>query len=284
MTFCAQIEGQILDHFLLKENLPLVSTFEVGLVTGQSGWPWGDWIEPDPADGYARVAMYDYDWSVSVDGVVTNVNPIVFPVATGDWGTLSAPIASWVMWGGTVEFFTWGNTYAFGNLDDNKIVKAGEVAILAPGAMKIAQDGTGTPIGFTNYAEDAILNHMFSKVFHTAPDIWVGLLQGPASEKMTNTNCYELPFANGYGRVRVYPSDWSPEVPENPQSRVNEWSIGFPMATAPWGEVNFLGLFDVATPGESGHLLIYGDVTHWDILTNYAPVFAAYSIFIYFSE
>lgn len=284
MTFCAQIEGQILRHFLMKESLPLVATFEVGLVYGVTGWPWGEWLEPPPENGYERVLMADTAWGFAADGVIMNISPVVFPVATGPWGSATYPIDGWVMWGGTVEFFTWGNTYATGRMDVPKVVETGEVAILAPGAMRIAQDGTGTPIGLTDYAEDVILNHMFSKVFHAAPDIWVGLLQGPASEKMTNTNCYELPFINGYQRVRIDPDQWMEPVPENPQAEYNISPVVFPVATGPWGEVNFFGLFDVATPAEEGHLLIYGDTPYWDVQTGYRPAFEPYSLWIYFSE
>jgi hypothetical protein len=69
----------------------LSSTLYVGLATS-AGTPDGSAVSEPWVNGYARVQCVASTWSVASVNTKTNSNSIMFPEATGAWGTISSVV------------------------------------------------------------------------------------------------------------------------------------------------------------------------------------------------
>jgi len=107
-------EDTVLNHIFRKgtEYTPPANIF-VALSTTDPTDSGGDVTEPGVFN-YARVQTAPSDWSTATLGFVNNVNSIVFPVASGAWGTIIAFAL--------YDASTGGNMLAYGMLNSDKIV------------------------------------------------------------------------------------------------------------------------------------------------------------------
>jgi hypothetical protein len=109
----------------------------------------------------------------------------------------------------------------------------------------------------SNYLEDALLNHVLRNVSFTSPvAVYVALYTAAPTDAGGGTEV----TGGSYARQAVTFSV--------PASGVvsNSGSITFPLATADWGVVAAIGIFDASV---AGNLLYYGNLTaSKTILTN----------------
>ena len=114
-------------------------------------------------------------------------------------------------------------------------------------------------MSFTNFLEDALLNHIFTDPIYSAPtNIFVGISSTTPSEDGTG---FSEEAANGYARVSTAAADWGTVVAAEPSTKSNVNIITFPIATGDWqtqANFTYFGLFDLATVGE---LLAFGLLT-----------------------
>lgn len=102
----------------------------------------------------------------------------------------------------------------------------------------------------TDYLEDAILDHVLRNTAYSSPaGIWVGLFT-------------TMPADDGTGGVEVSGGSYARQAvtfsaPSAGQV-ANSGLITFPLATASWGTILGMGLFDALTVG---NLLYYGTLT-----------------------
>lgn len=102
----------------------------------------------------------------------------------------------------------------------------------------------------SDYLEDALLNHVLRNVTYTSPTtIYVGLYT-------------TMPSDDGTGGVEVSGGSYARQsvtfsAPVSGQV-ANSALVTFPTATADWGTVLGIGLFDAST---GGNLLYYGTLT-----------------------
>ena len=117
----------------------------------------------------------------------------------------------------------------------------------------------------TNYTESGILNMLFrsnSNSFGAPSRIAIGLCTNVPDETATGSNCFELPFANGYGRKDLgAPSNstWT-EVAQNASSSgfiENVSALQFGPFTADIGYVSGVVICDNYGVG-SGNVIMYG--------------------------
>jgi len=99
----------------------------------------------------------------------------------------------------------------------------------------------------TNYLEDAILNHVLRNTAYTSPSsIYVGLFT-------------TMPADDGTGGVEVSGGSYARQLATfgAPSSGTvaNVGAVTFPVATASWGLILGMGLFDLVS---GGNLLYYG--------------------------
>jgi hypothetical protein len=102
---------------------------------------------------------------------------------------------------------------------------------------------------FSDYCENALLDHLFGKGDYPPPAIYVGL---SASDPTDTGAGLSEPSGNGYVRAETIPSDWNVAV-GGLLDNANVITLG--PATADWGTLTHFALFDAAS---GGHLLVHG--------------------------
>jgi hypothetical protein len=105
---------------------------------------------------------------------------------------------------------------------------------------------------FSNYWENAVLNHLFGKGTYTPPTIYVALSAADPGESGSGL---DEPEGNGYARVATAVGNWNSA---NGGLLDNASAIEFGVATGNWGTMTHFALFD-ATAG--GNLLAHGSLT-----------------------
>jgi hypothetical protein len=125
---------------------------------------------------------------------------------------------------------------------------------------------------FTNYLEDAIIQHLFRTGSFAKPTVLsIALFTAvTAGEAGTVTEV----ATGSYGRVDCNPLDanWAASVGGNGTTS-NIVAVTFPEATADWGTVTHFGLYDAHT---AGNLLVFAALTiARTITTGSTPSFAA---------
>lgn len=102
---------------------------------------------------------------------------------------------------------------------------------------------------FSNYLEDALINHILRNTAYTTPgtSIYVSLHTGSPGE--ANDGANEV-SGGSYARVQV--SAWN--APSNGVT-ANTNAFEFPEATGSWGTITHFGVYDAST---SGNLLFHG--------------------------
>ncbi len=89
MSFTNWLENEVLNAMLGSTQTLLPSTLHVGLSTTSINDDGSGYTEP-VGGSYARVALANTNanFTVSVAGAKENVNNIIFPTASGSWGTI----------------------------------------------------------------------------------------------------------------------------------------------------------------------------------------------------
>ena len=129
-SFSNHWENVILDHLFGKGNYapPVI---HVGLSTSDPTESGAGLSEPS-GNGYSRVQTTEADWSVAVDGLLSNAADITFDAATGDWGT----VTHFALFNAASA----GNMLAYGALTQAKTIGNGDTVQFASGDLNITLD------------------------------------------------------------------------------------------------------------------------------------------------
>ena len=111
--------------------------------------------------------------------------------------------------------------------------------------------------GLTNYLEDKIVNHVFGSTTYTKPTNWyVGLLTATPSDSASGTEVSGGSYARQVCAFTITGSGIA--------EAKNTSSITFPTATADWGIVGWVGIYDADA---SGNLVAYQNLQKSDFST-----------------
>ena len=111
--------------------------------------------------------------------------------------------------------------------------------------------------GLTNYLEDKIMNHVFGSTTFTKPTNWyVGLLTASPSDSSGGTEVTGGSYARQVCAFTITGSGTA--------LAANTSAITFPTATADWGIVGWIGIYDAAS---SGNLVAYQNLQKSDFST-----------------
>lgn len=131
-SFSDYLENKVLDHVYGGGDFTRPATLYVGLFTA----------EPNDAGGGTEVSGGDYaraavtndatNFPAASGGAKSNGTDIVFPPATGSWGTVSAI--------GIFDASSGGNLLAWATLAANKAVESGDTLEIPAGDLDITLD------------------------------------------------------------------------------------------------------------------------------------------------
>lgn len=122
--------------------------------------------------------------------------------------------------------------------------------------------------GLSDYFEDAVLGHLFGNVALTVPGTYyIGLWTATLSDTSTGSTAGE-PSGGSYARVAVTNngSNWD-AVSGGATANTN--LIAFPMATASWGTVTYVGICDAST---AGNMIAYAQLNSSVTVSQYDTV------------
>ncbi len=129
-SFSNYWENKLLDYIFGKGDLTPTVIY-LGLLTAEPGEDGTGLAEPS-GNGYQRVQTSASDWNVSTGGFLDNSGDIVFPMATGNWGT--------VTYFAFFDAATGGNMLAYGTLSPTKVIGSGAIAKFNAGDLVINLD------------------------------------------------------------------------------------------------------------------------------------------------
>jgi len=112
--------------------------------------------------------------------------------------------------------------------------------------------------GLTNYLEDKIWNHVFGSTTYTKPTNWyVGLLTATPSDSAAGTEVSGGSYARQVCAFTITGTGTA--------EAKNTSAITFPTATADWGIIGWVGIYDALT---SGNLVAYQNLQKSDFSTS----------------
>ena len=106
-------------------------------------------------------------------------------------------------------------------------------------------------MSFSNYLEDKVMKHVFGGTAYTAPStIYVALFTAAPGETGGGTEVSGGAYARQSCAFTVSGN--------NPTEAANTAGVEFPTATANWGTVSYIGVFDSST---GGNLMAYAQLS-----------------------
>lgn len=132
-SFSNYLENELLDHIFGcgNRNYTPPTNIYAALSTADPGEAGAGLAEPS-GGSYARVQTAATDWNVAASGAVDNANPITFPEATGDWGS----ITHFALF----DALTGGNMLGYGALTVGKSIGIGDTAKFSAGDLDVSLD------------------------------------------------------------------------------------------------------------------------------------------------
>ena len=110
--------------------------------------------------------------------------------------------------------------------------------------------------GFSDYFENKVVGYLFGNVAYSLPGTYyVGLWTATLSDASTGSTAGE-PSGGAYARVSVTNNSSNFDAASGGATS-NTNLITFPMATASWGTVTYVGLCDAST---GGNLIAYAQL------------------------
>lgn len=123
------LEGKFLDHLFGKATFSTPSVY-VGLSQADPGED-GTGVSEPSGGSYARVSTAPADWTRSAN-TMSNSGEIVFPTATGDWGTITHFFLA--------DASSGGNILVKGALTTTKAVTTDDIAKFPAGDLSLSLD------------------------------------------------------------------------------------------------------------------------------------------------
>jgi len=242
------LEENFMKHKITFENSKIKITFENSKIKATFEYPaeysakevadpldTGAGIAEPEGGGYERVICNSWDEAAS--RATANTADVVFPEATGDWGT----ITHFALF----DAITAGNMLAHGALAVSKTVDTGIDAKFAAGDIDVVFN-TG---GMSTYLANALLDHLLKTTPFSVPtNIYVALATDTIVDTDTGTTITE-PAGGSYARIVC--NGWDAAAAGLSD---NTAAITFETATGDWGVCTDACLVDASTVG---NLLFY---------------------------
>lgn len=242
------LENKLNDHLFGGGNYTPAASHFIGLFTATPSDAGGGTEVTIGSNGYARceVTNNTTTWPLTSTGAKANGIALTFPTASGaGWGTVTHF--------GIFDAASGGNLLAWAALTSSRAVASGDDSNFAINALTLTFTSSG--LAFGDNARNGLLNLAFGGTSYSRPStLYVGAF----------TSAQSSPSGGGtevtggsYARVAVTnnPTNFPAS---SAGSKSNGATISFPAATASWGTVTDIAVFDAAS---GGNLLAYDTLT-----------------------
>jgi hypothetical protein len=237
------LELELLDHVCNASYTP-AATIYLALCTGDptDAGTGASMNECADSGNYSRKAI---TFGAAASRSVDQNAQVTFDQATGSWGT----VTHWAI----VDSGTHGagNMLAHGAFSESKSIVSGNTPSVASSEI----DVTFSAGEISDYLANELLDHAFRNSSYTSPDTYVGLCTATIADDDDGDTVTEV-SGGSYAREQVNVNGGSSPTWDLAASGLvdNTHAIAFTTATASWGTVTSVGIFDAAS---SGNLLFY---------------------------
>ena len=193
---------------------------------------------------YARTAI---TFDAAASRRVTQAAAVVFPEATGSWGT----VTHWAVLDSATHGA--GNMLAHGAFGASFAVVSGNVRTI-PDEEVYVEFSAGTTVQVTTYSANGFLDRMFRNQAFTVSANWVSLHTATSSDATPGTEA----TGTGYGRVEINENGGASPAWGTVSNGVvtNGADVSFGAPGGSWGTVVGMGIYDAST---AGNQLMYGN-------------------------
>jgi hypothetical protein len=197
------------------------------------------------SNAYARTAIA---FGAASSRRVTQSGAVVFPEASGSWGT----VTHWAIV--TSATHGAGNMLAHGAFGSSFAVVTGNVRTVPTTEVYVEITASN---GMSNYAANGFLDRMFRNQAFTVSANYLALVTVAATDSMTGSTITE-PSGNNYARKQVNTAGGaSPAWASASGSTVtNANDISFAAPSGSWGTIVGVAMVDASS---TGNLLLYGN-------------------------
>lgn len=228
------LSNELLDHILGTGAYTPPATVYVALFTAA----------PSDAGGGTEVTGGDYareavTFGAAASGAVANTGAVTFGPATANWGIVTHMAL--------FDAASAGNMLFWGALDASRTVNSGDSAEFAIGDLDVTL-AADDPDALSNYAENKILDFVLRNQAFSSPSCYLALHEANPAEDATGTEV----SGGDYARKAIAFAAASGE------SATQSGAITFTTATADWGTVTHMAIWDAVS---AGNMLLYWDCT-----------------------
>lgn len=200
------------------------------------------------SNNYAREAIA---FNTAATRKVVQNGAVTFNQASGSWGTVSHwAICDNITYGS-------GNVLATGAFTTSKSIVNGNTPSVADAEIEV-EFTTG---GISTFLAHELLDHAFNNASYSRPDTYAGLWTSALADGSDGDTAGEV-SGGSYARELIDENGGSSPtwgtVSAGTGTISNAAEVAFTEATASWGTVSYMGIFDALT---SGNLLFYADIT-----------------------
>lgn len=241
-------ENALLDHCFGGGNYTAAANHYVGLFTAAPSDSGGGTEVTIGSNGYTRATLTNNTttWPSTSTGAKANGVAFTFPTASGaGWGAVTHF--------GIFDASSGGNLLGWASLTTGRTIAAGDDSNFAIGVLTLTFTSSG--LAFGDNARNGLLNLMFGGTSYSRPStLYVAALTSP----MTSPSGGGTEVTGGsYARVNV--TNNATNFPAaSTGAKANGTTISFPTATANWGTVNNIAVFDAAS---GGNLIAFDTLT-----------------------
>ena len=228
------LEDAILDFVLSGTSLGVPTDIYIGLSTADPTNDGSGIAEPS-GGSYARVIANS--WTTAAGRETRNSSAVVFPTATGSWGTITHWFAK--------DAASGGNMLAFGALSSpsSLAIVSGKTARF-PANQLVVEYVSG---GVSDYLAHKTLDHVFKVAPYTPPtNKYLGL---STQDPLDDASDLDEPAGGSYARVLV--NSWAASVAG---VKATSAVVSFAVASGSWGTLTHGCIFGHVS---AGNLLFY---------------------------
>lgn len=243
-SFSDYLENKWLGHILKSASFTHPANIYMALSTADPTDAGTGLAEPS-GNNYSRATITSNFTAAAATRAIANNSDIVFPQASGSWGTIS----HWAIF----DSGTAGNMLAYGSITTPKAIGANQAPKILSGQCSISIPAAN---GMTTYLANEMLDHTFKSgdAGFTVPTNLYLCLGITATFDDTGVWTNECAATGSYARINN--NTWTVTA----SAAENTGAMTSAVATGSWGTIAYWGLSDNATRG-AGNMLLYGT---WD--------------------
>ena len=171
MAMTAYLQKKLGDHAIGKASYTMPAAVYLALFSASPGEN-GSLASEVAGGSYARVSLTSLMGAFdAVTGIATNASVVTFPGPTATWG-----LAQFI---GIVDASTAGNVLFYAQLDNAKVINAGDSAVSFPVGSIVVQIAGAISGMISSYLMKKLGDHALGKASYTMPaGVYHGLLAG----------------------------------------------------------------------------------------------------------